>query len=88
MSVQKNYRTDLVSLFVEGQPIVYEVQKKQQAFYFEPLCSWKDQVTAKSFLLERLDADWATSAIIDRDLFYQAIEEVESRYVLDHSVLS
>jgi hypothetical protein len=84
--VHKNYRTDLVSLFVEGQPIVFEVQKKQQAFYFEPLCSWKDKVTAMSFLLERVDTHWTTSAIIDKDLFYQAVEEVENRYILDQFI--
>ena len=74
----KNSKTGLVSLFVEGQPVVFEVQKKQEGFHFEPLSSWKDPVTASSFSLERKDTDWTTSTHIDRDLFYQAVEEVET----------
>lgn len=68
----------MVSLFVEGLPVVFEVQKRQEAFYFEPLSSWKDPITASSFSLERKDAAWTVSINIDRDLFYQAVEEVET----------
>jgi len=75
--VNKNYRTTLVSLFVEGLPVVFEVHKKQETFHFEPLSSWKDLVTASSFSLERKDTRWTTSAQIDCDLFHQAVEEVE-----------
>jgi len=75
--VCKNNRTGLVSLFVQGQPVVFEVQKKQEGFHFEPLSSWKDRVTASSFSLERKDTTWTTSTQIDRDLFHQAVEEVE-----------
>jgi hypothetical protein len=75
--VHTNCKTSLVSLFVEGLPIVFEVQKKQQAFYFEPLSSWKDPIAAESFSLERQDTSWTTKAAINKDLFYQAVEEVE-----------
>ncbi len=76
----KNSKTDLVSLFVEGQPVVFEVQKRQQAFYFEPLTSWKDHVIAKSFSLERNNSNWTSTCLIDCDLFHQAVEEIERRY--------
>lgn len=72
-----NCKTSLVSLFVEGQPIVFEVHKKQQVFYFEPLSSWKDPIAADSFSLECQNSTWTTTVAIDNDLFYQAIEEVE-----------
>lgn len=75
-----NCKTSLVSLFVEGQPIVFEIYKKQQAFYFEPLSSWKDPIAAESFSLERLDTKWTTEAAIDKDLFYQAVEEAEKLF--------
>jgi hypothetical protein len=75
--VYTNCKTNLVSLFIEGQPIVFEVNKKHQIFYFEPLSSWKDPIAAESFSLEYQDSTWTATVTIDNDLFYQAIEEVE-----------
>jgi len=77
-NVCKNNKSGLVSLFVEGQPIVFEVQRYEESFHFEPLISWKDLVKASGFSLERKDTYWTTSTHIDRDLFYQAVEEVET----------
>lgn len=80
----KNCKTDLVSLFVEGQPVVFEVQEKHQAFYFEPLISWKDHVVAKSFSLERGSSNWTSTNLKDCDLFHQAVEEIERRYSVSY----
>lgn len=79
-NVHQNSKTDLVSLFVEGQPVVFEVQKRQRAFYFEPLTSWKDHVIAKSFSLEHNNSRWTSTSLTDCDLFHQAVEEIERRY--------
>ncbi|ANE52946.1 hypothetical protein SY85_23180 [Flavisolibacter tropicus] len=78
--VHTNNKTSLVSLFVEGQPIVFEVNKEQQVFHFEPLSSWKDLTAPESFSLECQDKTWSTHTDIDTDLFYQAVEEVEKMF--------
>ena len=75
-----NRKAELLSLFVDGQPIVFEVHPEQESFHFEPLCCWKDKVKAKGFSLKKAETNWTANATIDETLFYQAIEEIEVRY--------
>jgi len=66
-------------LFVDGQPLVYEVIKKQNCYFFTPLTSWKDALEATSFTLQKVKGKWEAKGIQDKNVIDQAIEEVEKR---------
>jgi hypothetical protein len=70
---------ELIMLFVDGQPLVYEVEKKRTRYFFTPLTSWKDTLEAASFTLEKVKGQWEAIGIQDKNLIDQAIEEVEKR---------
>ena len=74
----------MISLFVDGNPIIFEVKRKREIFYFEPLSSWKDAVEPQMFFLERTANTWQVSTTIDCDLYHQAIELVERHYLKDN----
>jgi hypothetical protein len=82
--VNTNSKSEMISLFVEGNPIIFELKRKREVFYFEPLISWKDAVEPETFYLERANNNWQVSAAIDCDLYHQAVEVLESRYLKDN----
>lgn len=70
---------ELIMLFIDGQPLVFEVSKKQNRFLFTPLTSWKDTFQASTFCLQRINGKWEALGAADRDIIDQAIEEIERR---------
>ena len=70
---------ELIVLFVEGQPVVYEVEKKRNRFLFTPLTSWKEQTETMGFVLQKINDKWNAIGVQDRNIIDQAVEEVERR---------
>lgn len=70
----------LITLFVDGCPIVYEMEKKSQAFHFTPISNWNDGVEASGFRLQKNNDNWIVNVEISRDVIDQAIEEIEQSY--------
>jgi hypothetical protein len=75
--------TEFIMLFVEGQPVIYEVEKKQNCFSFTPLTSWKDQFEATGFILQKVRGHWEVIGAPDKNTIDQAIEEVENNLFED-----
>lgn len=69
---------ELITLFVNGQPVVYEVTKDQSSYFFTPLTSWQETLEATSFMLHKVKGQWEAVGIEDKDVIDQAIEEVEN----------
>jgi len=70
---------ELIMLFVDGQPSVYEVEKEGNRYFFTPLTSWKDTLVATSFALQKVEGKWEAMGTQDKNVIDQAIEEVEKR---------
>lgn len=70
---------ELIVLFVEGQPVVYEVERNENHFVFTPLTSWKEQTETNGFVLQKVNDKWNAIGIQDKNIIDQAIEEVERR---------
>ncbi|WP_148661256.1 hypothetical protein [Flavisolibacter tropicus] len=70
---------ELIMLFFDGHPLVFEVSKKQKSYFFTPLTSWKDTLVASTFSLQRINGEWKAIGASDRNIIDQAIEEIERR---------
>lgn len=70
---------ELIVLFVEGQPLVFEVKRERHSYFFTPLTSWKDTLDGAGFSLQKRKDKWEVIGIEDKNLIDQAIEEVERR---------
>lgn len=71
---------ELITLFIDGCPIVYEMEQKSEAFFFTPVSNWNDSVEAAGFILYKEQDVWVTNFEIGRDVIDQAIEEIEQCY--------
>lgn len=72
-------KVELTMLFIDGQPLVFEVSKMQNTYLFTPLTSWKDTLTASTFSLRKINGAWNAVGASDRNIIDQAIEEIEKR---------
>jgi hypothetical protein len=70
---------ELIMLFIDGQPLVFEVTKSQNSYLFTPLTSWKDTLEASTFSLQKINGKWEAIGAADRNIIDQAIEEIEKR---------
>ena len=70
---------ELIMLFIDGHPMIFEVSKKQRSYLFTPLTSWKDTFTASTFSIHKKDGGWEACEALDRNIIDQAIEEIEKR---------
>lgn len=70
---------ELIMLFVDGQPLVFEVEKKRNRYFFTPITSWKDTLVSTGFTLEKVNGQWEAIGTLDKNVIDQAIEEVEKR---------
>lgn len=71
---------NLITLFIDGCPIIYEMEQKSQVFYFTPVSNWNDGVEAFGFKLQKEKDEWVVNVEINRDVLDQAIEEIEQSH--------
>jgi len=66
-----------VVLFSNGNPTVYEVQKRKDGFLFTPMRSLENDPMLSPFFLKKIDGGWETEETIDIELMEQAINKIE-----------